>query len=307
MIRLQYRARRYMQHISNQELEKRVKDILLNQLVLTEENKIGLHPINQEGKYWMSLFIHVLEEYEIRFGPYPAGFKRGLINEIRIPDPRLETASKACDVVKRLRIESNKYLFKYSQFEWLQQTQKEGKIRISPASSYRDPSLNPAIQDDELSFSFQPNPSEFYFEIFDGKTSKSKGQLKPKDFQIKHDSLSNYYVYCLSSIFVPRLFLDFDANACLIIKKPQEFIERILTTFETVNPGWIGIAKDVEYLDPLKPSSKKVDVFLCKHFRYSYQKEVRVIWLSSTPEKELNPKFIELGNLDDCTELVHIK
>ena len=256
----------------------------------------------------MSLFIHLLEEYTIRFGPYPAGFKRGLINEIRIPDPRLDIACKACDVVKRLRIEPNKYLFKYSQFRWLQETQKEGKIRISPAASYRGPSLlNPAIQDDELSFSFQPNPSEFNLEVFNGKTGKSKGRIDPKNFRIKHESVSNYYVYCLSSIFVPRLFLDFDADECLIIKKPKEFICKVLTAFERLNPGWIGIAKDVKYLDPLNLSRDEVDVFSCKHFRYSYQKEVRLIWLPSTPEKELDHKFIYLGSLEDCTELVSIK
>ena len=306
MIRLQYRARRYMQHLLDQELEQRAKDIFLNQLVLTEENKIGLHPIKQDGEYWMTVFTHLLEEFTIRYGPYPAGFKRGFIKEARVPDPRLDAASKACNVVKRLKIEPNKYLFKYSKLQWLEETRKKGVIRISPAASYSDPSLHPAIQDDELRFIIQPNPLEFNLEVFDSKTGGSKGRMSPKQMQIIQESASNYYVYCLSSILVPRLFLDFDADACLIIRKPKEFISKLLTAFEMKNPGWVGVAKDVKYLDPLNSTPSQVDVFSCKHFRYSYQKEIRVIWLPSEPAKELEHQFIELGGLEDCSELICI-
>lgn len=273
MIQLQYRARRYMQHLTDQELEQRAKDIFLNQLVLTEENKIGLHPIKQEGEYWGTVCIHLLEEFNIRYVPYPAGFKRGFIKDVRVPDPRLDIASNACNVVKRQKLEPNKYLFKYGKLQWLEETHKKGIIRISPATSYSDPSLNPAIQDDELRFIIQLNSSEFNLEVFDSKTGGSKGRMSPKQMQIIQKSVSNYYVYCLSSILVPRLFLDFDADSCLIIRNPQEFISKLLTAFKMKNPSWVGVAKDVKYLDPLNSTPNQVNVFSCKHFRYSYQKE----------------------------------
>ena len=185
MIRLQYRERRYMEHLSDQELENRAKDIFLNQLVLTEEKKIGLHPINQEGEYWMTVFTHLLEEYVIRFGLYPAGFPRGLINQVRIPDPGLDTATRACEVVRKLRIEPGKYLIKYGQLSFLEQMHREGKFRISPAGSYVDPSLNPSIQDDELRLCFTPNPEHFKLEVSDGKTGKPKGRITPQNLKIK--------------------------------------------------------------------------------------------------------------------------
>lgn len=285
MIQLQYRARRYMQHLTDQELEQRAKDIFLNQLVLTEENKIGLHPIKQEGEYWATVCIHLLEEFNIRYGPYPAGFKRGFIKEVRVPDPNLDIASKACNVVKRMNVEPNKHFFRYSKLQWLEVTHKRGKFRISPASSYSDPSLNPAIQDDELRLTFQP----------------------AKQTKIVKESGSNYYVYCLSSILVPRLFLDFDADACLIIWEPQGFISRLINSFEMENPGWSGVVKEVKYIDPLNSSPNQTDILSCKHFRYSYQKEVRIIWLPSEPVKELQHQFIELGSLEDCSELICIK
>lgn len=129
MIRLQYRARRYMEHLSDQELENRAKDILLNQFILTEENKIGPHPINEEGEYWMTVFTHLLEEYVIRFGPYPAGFPRGLINQVRIPDPRLAAASKACEVVKMLKTKPGKYFSNTDSFHfWNNCTKTAGSV-----------------------------------------------------------------------------------------------------------------------------------------------------------------------------------
>ena len=274
-----------MQHLSDHELEQRAKDILLNQLVLTEENKIGLHPINREGEYWIKVFTHLLEEFQIRHGRYPAGFKNGFIKEVRIPNPSLDMASKACNIVKSLKIEPGRYLFKFSKFKWLEEVHEKGIIRISPAASYNDPSLNSAIQDDELKFAIQSN---------------SLG------VNVIHESLSNYYVYCMSSSFIPRLFLDFDADACLIIRKPQEFISKLLSAFKKYKPDWKGVHKNVKYLDPLNSTSNQVDVFSSKHFRYSYQKENRLIWLPPTVEKELGFQFIELGSLEDCSELVNI-
>lgn len=306
MIRLQYRARRYMEHLSDQELENRAKDVLLNQLVLTEENKIGLHPINEEGEYWMTVFTHLLEEYVIRFGPYPAGFPRGLINQIRIPDPRLDAATKACEAVRKLKAEPGKYLFKYGRLPFLEQLHREGRLRVSPAGSYTDPSLNSAIQDDELSFCFMPNPAHFKLEVFDGKTGKSKGRLTPENLKIKYEASSNYYVYCLSTVLVPRLFLDFEADACLVIKEPKLFVEKLIVAFEKLNPGWVGAFEAVKYFDPLNPPNKDIDLFSCKHFRYSYQKEVRLIWLPPVPVHTLDHQFLELGSLEDCSELVSI-
>ncbi len=79
MWRMQYQARRYMEHQSVDDIGQRVRDVILNQMILTEESKIGLHPINEEGVYWMVMWTHLLEEFSIRYGPYPAGFDKGFI------------------------------------------------------------------------------------------------------------------------------------------------------------------------------------------------------------------------------------
>lgn len=69
MWRGQYRSRRYIEHLTDDEVRQRAKDVFLNMLVITEEAKIGLPPINPESTCWMILWTHVLEEFVIRFGP----------------------------------------------------------------------------------------------------------------------------------------------------------------------------------------------------------------------------------------------
>ena len=110
----------------------------------------------------------------------------------------------------------------------------------------------------------------------------------------------------MSTALSPRLFLDFDADACLIIKEPNNFINRILESFAKQCPYWYGRPEIVEYVDPLKPSFKKVDVFKTKHFRYAYQKEIRLVWLPSNPQKELQHQEIEIGNIKSFSELISL-
>lgn len=293
-----------MEHLSAEDIEQRVRDVILNQMVLTEENKIGLHPISEEGEYWMIMWTHLLEEFLIRYGLYPAGFDKGFIKDLKTPNPESPLAEKSCKTVKRLKIKAGKFLFKYSDTEWLEQTHKNGIVRISPAASYNDPSLNPAVHDEELELFIQPHPSEIKLEVIDQHTGKSKGFINPIGSKITKKTITDYYVYCLSSIFTPRLFLDFEAEACLIITKPKHFTDKVINAFERQNPGWVGAFKTVSYLDPLNSSLNHIDIYSYKHFRFSYQKEVRFIGLPPKKVKALKHQCLEIGNLEDCSEIV---
>jgi hypothetical protein len=52
-------------------LINRAKDIMANIATLTDDFKIGLHPINLEGEYWMRIWTHVLGEFAIREYTFP--------------------------------------------------------------------------------------------------------------------------------------------------------------------------------------------------------------------------------------------
>ena len=159
-------------------------------------------------------------------------------------------------------------------------------LRVSPASLYNDPSLNYAIQDDELNLCINPLLSEVKLE-FDRKTGKSKGKIKPKELTYTISSKTNYYVFCLSRILSPRLFLDFDkADGCLVIRNPNEFVELVLSSFEKTIEGWDGFSDIVEYVDPFNCKTNDIDIFLSKHFRYAYQTRIPV-WVTKDSKHTL--------------------
>jgi hypothetical protein len=295
-----------MEHLKEDDLQQRAKDVFNNLISLDEESKISLPKLSSETEKWMILWKHVLEEFAIRFGSYPSGFTTGFIKNARIPDPRSPLALKAADAVKTTSLPQGDYFFKYGKSKYLKQALNEKRIRIAPASSYDDPSLNPAVRDKELELSIYPLPSEVKMKAYNGKTGKYKGDIHPKDLIYTKRSKTNYYVYCLSLSFAPRLFLDFDADACLVIRKPAEFEETILSIFESKMKDWSGVGQRVVYIDPLNCSMADINVFSSKHFRYAYQREYRFIWLPPNPEQILDDIFIEVPNIEEYYYLVNL-
>jgi len=304
MWRAQYRARRYMEHLADDELRQRAKDIFLNLLVLEKNVKIGLLQMNSEGQQWMILCTHILEEFSMRFGPYPAGFADGFMQDLQIPyGPLAKRATEA--VIARGTVLGN-YLVKYGKAKYLKAAFESGSLRVAPASSYSDPSLHPAIHDKEMEFTIQP-PGEFHIKVFDPENGRVKGKLQPIGNKITISIQSDYYVYCLSSLFAPRLFLDFNqADACLLITKPQDFLERIINEFERVAPGCVTHDEPVHYFDPLSTLYDEVDIYFCKHFRYAYQKEYRIVWLPIEHRNKLEFFNLTLGSLEDVSELITV-
>lgn len=304
--RQQYREKRYMSHLDDDELRQRAKDVCLNILVLTDQTKIGLLPIANTDDYWIELWTQVLEEFKIRFGPYPAGFTNGFIKDVAIPDPSSPLASKAAAAIQQ-HLLSGHYLVKYGKNRHLGDTLKSGALRISPASFYKDPSLNPAVRDDELQLSVQPHPSQCRIKAVSHKTGQPIfAPEHVRKFTYTEKSRTDYYVYCLSSNLAPRLFLDFDADACVVITHPHSFLNRLLAAFKNLFPNWLSNAIPVKYIDPLNTPAGSFDVFSYKHFRYAYQKEFRVIWLPPSPINNLQHVYLELGNLQDCCQLISL-
>jgi len=296
-----------MSHLDDDELRQRAKDVCLNILVLTDQTKIGLLPIANTDDYWIELWTQVLEEFKIRFGPYPAGFTNGFIKDVAIPDPSSPLASKATAAIQNHQLPHGDHLFKYGKNRYLTDTLKTSTVRISPASFYKDPSLNPAVQDDELKLSVQPHPSTFKLTLREHKTGDVI--VDPKNvrkFTYTDKSRTDYYVYCLSSQLAPRLFLDFDADACIVIIHPQDFVNRLLAAFKNLFPDWPSNTILLKYIDPLNTPVGSFDVFSCKHFKYAYQKEFRVIWLPPSPINNFQHVYLELGNLQDCCQLISL-
>lgn len=258
MWRNNYRVKRYMKYLSKDELEQRAKDIFTNLVVLQADEKIGLRPINNVGVYWMVIFTELLEEFRLRYGNYPNGFESGFIKEANIPNPKdVNKTKKAIDEIGGIK---EKSIYKYGKLIHMKDMIEYGKIRVSPASSYNDSSLSPAIYDDELNFEI----SRLSEEITLWNETKNC-EIKPLgSIKCKSSLNTNYYVQCFSTAYSFREFSDFECDACVVILDIARFIELVENEVKKQIQNYIFIPQAVEYIDPLKPH-KKPDVFFSKH------------------------------------------
>lgn len=305
--RAQYRQRRYLLDLSDPDLRQRGRDTFQNLMTIDKAGKAAALPLGHEGHaFWRMRFVHFLEESALRFGPYPNGLGNDFATGLRFPDPRSPRVKAALAAVNLDRLQYGKYLVKYGRREHLEKTLKRGIVRIAPASAFADPALNHAIQDNELEFSFmlhRPSDSELepYF------TEKSLEPLVVDGtVVIAETARENFYLYCLSASYEPRLFDDFNADSCLIIWKPMAFRDRLMWgVHERIQARGHAFLR-VAYVDPLTETGKDVNISFKKHARYQYQNEMRGIWLSKTPTEPLEVQFVEIGKLSDIAELVTI-
>lgn len=212
-LEMHYRQDPYLQHLDEGELAKRLKDVTNNLLTLTKDQKIGFIPMDQIGDYWNAAIIHVHEEFRLRGGIPPAH-----LHDLPYPNYDWPGVDKAFAAVSAMSLVPGRYLVKYSKLEFLQAALEKGVIRISPASSYDDSSLNRAVRDNELELSLRPRPRQ----VKNAALERFSDDLKPPVPAVGPvvETLAaptNYYVYCLASEISLRLFADFEADACLII------------------------------------------------------------------------------------------
>lgn len=298
--RMEYRKRRYMEHLNDADLALRLRDVMKNSLTLTKNGQIGL--LN-EPLTWLELFTHVHEEYGLRGGVPP-----GVMNDFTPPTPTHPGVPPGMAAFERASTLTSPYLVKYGQAAHIKAMYERGVIRVSPASSYDDPSLDPARRDNELSVVYEVHPKEAELRVQkpDGTPGEEIDLVGNLRLEYSFPEGYDYYVFCMSSGVDLRLFGDFQSDACLLILDPEQFFERLMKAFEVAIKGWTGIGLPVRYVDPLNPPRGNPDPALVKHFRYWYQKEHRLVWIPKigTPLTKLAPITLEVGPLHDIAELL---
>jgi hypothetical protein len=302
--RRQYDCNRYARHLSELELDRRIRDIFLNLLILTSEAKIGLPSVDDQGIIWMEKFIHVLEEKQLRHGPFPSGITRNTLHSEPFPDLASACAQKAVEAFKQMALKPGSVLIKYGKRVYMERLLYDGCLRIQSASYFKQKDLNGAVRDDERRL-----PLSFALSREDIK----KIVLNPQDVpelvpdqraDVVIHSPADYWMYCLTESVGPRLFVDFDADACVIIRDRQQFTDRLYSVISTALGSVTYQARQVEYVDPLMP--KTMDIFLpfAKHFGYSYQSEYRFCWFPVIPVPNLRYMDLSIGNIEDIADLI---
>jgi hypothetical protein len=293
-----YKIKRYLSDLPTTDLEKRLDDILLNLLDFSNDGKPYFDQ-TEEMKGLVERYIHVDEEMNQR------GIAKSstlITNPKRYLNkyPNIKNAIEAWGERKPVK---GQYLVKFGKKEHLFQMMKNGKIRINPASYYKDSSLNKAVQDDELSqTTMLPPGTKLKRQNSNGEYEEIKG-IQNIRFTNKYST--DFYVYCMSRIYQHRLFDDFNANACLLIYDTKIFLDKLLKVLKKYYSDWKLKSGNVKYYDPFFPNSTS-DIPFNKHFRYWYQSEYRIAIKPKNSIKKLKHIDLEIGSLDDCAELIHL-
>ena len=196
-----------------------------------------------------------------------------------------------------------KYLVKFGNKKCLNKTKDIGKIRVKPASSYDDPSLNEAVRDSELLQTILlPQGTKLQKKVSSGEYEEIKGI---QNISVTNSYPTDFYVYCMAKVYHHRLFDDFDADACLLIYDTEIFLDKFLNCLKTSYSDWLLASGEVRYYDPFFPTNSSSIPF-SKHFRFWYQSEFRIVFKPKSPVKKLEEIDIEIGSLANCCELIFL-
>jgi hypothetical protein len=297
----EYRRNRYMRHLNDANFKQRLLHVTNNMWCVDEDGKLSLEPSIAKPDRWMASWTHLLEEASMRGIGLPV-----LTDDDRDAFSSNPSRPLLRQGVQALRgVQARQFLAKFGKREHLEASLQEGRFRIAPAGSYNDPSLRGAVFDDELEVTVETPGENMTVQPIDQRTGKPKGPpLEPMgNVQVSRRLHTNFYVMCFTTSLDPRMFLEFDADACLVIRNPKTFVRRLVAAFHRTVVDWPSEAKPVRYVDPLRDRPPS-DVIFSKHFRFAYQEEFRVAWLPPFNVSSLEPVFVDVGSLTNSAQLV---
>lgn len=301
--RRHYDALRYTRHLSQRELNRRAWDILLNLMRVDPEGKAALSPITGESALFLEKFTHVSEEMQLRYGPYPAGFMREILHGEPFPNFASELAKSAARRLSAIGLKPGEVFLKFGKRQYMERLHELGALRIQPAAYFANTDHNGAVRDDELALdvSLALSTNDVV------KVVKNPQDVPPnapeQRVDIRFKSPTDYWLFCLTTSVEPRLFVDFNADSCVIIRDRARFSQMLRqASRQHLNCAPMSDGSAI-YIDPLFPRTE-VFVPFVKHFRYTYQSEHRFCWLPLVPIQELTHVDIEIGSLKEFSDLI---
>ncbi|MBX9646788.1 MAG: hypothetical protein K2X57_07010 [Xanthobacteraceae bacterium] len=303
-LRRQYGARGYARHLSTQELNKRIRDIVVNITRVTSDAKVGPQQIKDGGGIWFERLIHILEEMQLRHGPYPAGFSRDIFRKEPFPNYASELAGKAARKLASLGIKTSDVYIKFGKQAHMEQLLRKGALRVQPASYFSNKDHNGAVRDDELSLqiSLALSRDDIIKIVTNPEDVPPDAPEQRLDASLR--SPTDFWLYCVTTATEARLFVDFQVDSCVIIRDQPRFRERLINATLNRFPDTVFHHAPAQYIDPLLPRTTKIFVPLAKYFGYSYQREYRFCWIPKAPVQKLSHADIEIGSLEDFSSLI---
>src|SRR5439155_12567210 len=199
------------------------------------------------------------------------------------PDLISEIAKRAAKKLFSIAVKEGTAFIKLGKRKYMEALYETGALRVQPATRFRDRDLHGDTRDDELGISFSLALSRD--DLAKVVVNKRDVPVDAPDQRVDAHFRwpSDYWLYCVTTSVEPRLFVDFDADACVIIHDRSTFRQMLREASEPQLASAVMQEGAAIYLDPLFPTLMDIFVPLVKHFRYSYQNEHRFFWLPPTP------------------------
>lgn len=304
-VALNYFNKPYLFFETDEELKQRAYDAANNVQYLGEGGKIEVRSLLDE--YWFrtwQTFQDTLEEMR----------RRNIHHREIMSDGR-----KFCQyftngepvgikLLNGVEFAPFKKLLKFSRHDYVEGMLKFGRFRIAPASSYDTPAYNVAMADVEIERSYRVS---FISEYINGdEFIEIKGKMIPisQGYLPVGFPLPDYYLFSTCGVPERRMPTDFDADAALLIHRPDEFMSRMKAALHRVYPTWQFAERPVKYYDNYKDLPTDQDQEFCKDFKFAYQSEHRIVVRPNGIRHytKLEPFFVELGDLSDIAEALHV-
>lgn len=289
---------------ADQAIQERFTDIFVNSIDLDKDGKVTPSGMMRDDARLAELFTQIIEETNWR-----GALTEGLMKDTSKPIK----AYFADGVPLGVRMFGSmdhlpgRWLVKYSKREYVEDMQRFGRFRISPASEYAKGSYIKAIKDLETS---RPYKLKGLVDVLKGREiiefQGHKIPIKNGIVDLSFD-VDDYFLFSTCKEIDRRMPTDFEADAALVIKNKAEFLSRLKSAMRVQYPDWEFLEDEVYYYDPYNDIPNKPNQEFWKHFAYAYQKEHRCVLrrrFSPAPHLDLQPFFVELGSLQDISEVV---
>lgn len=297
--RMAYRMDRYMRSASIEEIEERSRDISINLMNVNESGQLSPGSSNNDSIYWWELWTHVLEEFALRSVDH-------MKLDLMAPFPWISHPDlpRGLRILGRRKLPKTDFIARVGQREHMKAAFERGSFRIAPATSYADPSLNPAIRDEELSVTAIRSGDTATIRPFDPATGISGDPIEAiGNISFSQTMQENFFVLCMTRGYQPRILDDFEANSLLIIHNVNRFLIRLEKAVKRMRPDLTLVARPITYYDPYRVQPKDLEAPFSKNFRYAYQREYRLVWHKPGLGFDEEPFFVEMGTLSDIAIL----
>lgn len=285
----QYQVYRYLERATDGHLIERYKDILRNMKALISRDR-DVIPIQSflSSWYWFRKEHQTRFEFALRNVSLPVASPHGIkFNNEIMGAPVRPRHPNAGDV-----------LFRYDKRTRIEELAHEGKIRIRPASDFRQMEHNRARQDEECSKKSFLAGAHTRITTRDGHNIPILGDVE------QTVSMPDYYVFCMTCDWDPELFTDFEADTCIVIKDAELFARRVEIAAALQLLGWYFHHNPVQYFDPYERlKNEYFGAMMSKDFRFAYQREYRFLWSPQNGGAPDGFKFLELGSLGNLVEV----